>query len=79
MTTLKKPVRRVSSATVHEQGKNRQIIVILRPPNLIGFRASGCRREYTLTLDGCYVMAVRAHVAAEKRERVKARKLKRGT
>ncbi len=77
MTALTKPVRRVSAATVREQGKPRQIVVILRPPGTIGFRAAGCRREYSLSLEGCYSMAVRAAVLAEKRERVQARKERR--
>lgn len=73
MTTLSKPVRRVSPATVREQGKARQIVVTLRPPNIIGFRASGCRREYQLPLEACYTMAVRAHVLGEKKGRRQAR------
>jgi hypothetical protein len=77
MTTLTKPVRRVSGSLIHEQGRNRAIVVLLRPPNVIGFRAAGCRREYQLTIEGCYTMAVRAYVAAAQRERIKARKLKR--
>lgn len=77
MTNLSKPVRRVSSATIREQGKARKIVVILRPPNVIGFRAAGCRREYQLSLEGCYTMAVRADVLARKRAKVMTRKQKR--
>jgi hypothetical protein len=73
MTTLTKPVRRVATTTIREQGKNRNIVVVLRAPGLIGLRAAGCRREYQLPLDAVYAMAVKAHVASEKREKRKAR------
>ena len=72
MTDLTKPVKRVSNGLVREAGKTREVVVILRPPNVIGFRAKGCRREYQLTTDVCYSMAVKASVLAEKRQ--KARK-----
>lgn len=69
MTTLSKPCKRVAQTTVREQGKTRQIVVILRPPGTIGLRAAGCRREYQLSLEAVYTMAVRAQVLAEKREK----------
>jgi len=74
MTNLRKPVKRVSAGMVRESGKPREVIVILRPPNVIGFRAKGCRKEYQLTTDGCYVLAVKAHIAAEKRRKAKEKK-----
>lgn len=79
MTDLKKPVKRVSAGMVHESGKPREVVVILRPPNVIGFRAKGCRKEYQLTTDGCYLMAVKAHVADEKRRKVREKKAKQGS
>jgi hypothetical protein len=72
MTTLTKPVRRVSAAQVREQGRPRNIVVILRPPGTLGFRAAGCRREYQLPIEACYTLAVRAHVLAETRTRAQA-------
>lgn len=74
MTKLTRPVRRVSSGTIRERGRSRDIIVILRPPNVLGFRLAGCRHEYALTVEGCYTMAVRATIARERMERVKAKK-----
>lgn len=74
MTDLKKPVKRISSGLIRESGKRRNIVIILRPPNVIGFRAKGCRKEYQLTADVCYTMAVKAHIADEKRRRKQARK-----
>ena len=76
MTKLKKPVKRTGAGSIREAGKLRDIVVILRPPNVIGFRAKGCRKEYQLTTEGCYTMAVRASVAAEKKDKIKRRKEK---
>jgi hypothetical protein len=74
MTNLTKPVKRISRGFVREAGQAREVVVILRPPNVIGFRAKGCRTEYRLTTEVCYLMAVRAHVAAEKREKKRLKK-----
>lgn len=71
MTTLNKPVKRVTGGLVREHGKPREVVVVLRPPNVLGFRAKGCRKEYQLTAEACYTMAVRAHVLAAKRQRSK--------
>jgi len=67
MTTIKKPVARTTYGTVREAGKARQVVVIVRPPNVLGFRAKGCRREYQITTEVAYRMAVMATVAAERR------------
>ena len=67
MNNLTKPIKKVSEGLVREAGKPRNVVVILRPPNVIGFRAKGCRREYQLTIESCYTMAVKASVAAAKR------------
>lgn len=67
MTDLKKPVSRVSRATVLEQGRRRQIIITLEPPSLLWFRAKGCRHSYALTADACYQLAVKAAVMAQQR------------
>jgi len=74
MTNLTKPVTRTSNGLVREAGKVREVVIILRPPNIIGFRAKGCRKEYQLTADVCYTMAVKAHVLAEKREKKRQKK-----
>jgi len=74
MTVLNKQVRREASVTIREQGQNRPIVVILTPPGLIGLRAKGRRRVYTLPLETVYVMAVRAHVLRLAREKQAARR-----
>ena len=77
MTDLKKPISRVSAGVVHESGKTRPIIVILEPPNIIKFRAKGCKRAYELTTEGCFRAAVEAHVRAEKRRKKKEKEAKK--
>lgn len=71
---LKKKVKRETNGFIREAGKNREIIVILEPPNLIGFRAKGCRRVYHLTVEVCYSLAVKCEVAAKRMEKKKAKK-----
>lgn len=74
MTALHKPVKRVTGAIVPEQGEPRNIVVTLYPPNVIGFRAAGRRKEMTLTLEACYIMAARAEAEVIRKERQAARK-----
>lgn len=74
MTHLSRKVKRISDATVREAGRPRAIVVIISPPGTISFRAKGCRRTYSLDLETCYTMAVRAHVEAEKKKRKQKRK-----
>jgi hypothetical protein len=71
MTNLTKQVSRVSAGTVREAGKTRQVVVTLKPPNLLGFRAKGCRQTYRFTTDACYTAAVKAEVADQQRQKRK--------
>lgn len=75
MTDLNKPVKRVTHGMVRERGL-RPVVVILRPPNVLGFRAKGCRKEYQLTAEVCWSLAVKAEAAANARVKRLARKLK---
>lgn len=74
MTKLKRPVKRTDAGFIREAGQIRPIVVVLRPPNIIGFRAKGCRKEYQLTTGVCYAMAVKAHVAYEKKQKAHERR-----
>ncbi len=67
MTKLKQIVQRETFGTVFSQGKDREVIVSLEPPNVIGFRLKGTRQTYYLTSDGCYMAAVKAAIALDKR------------
>jgi len=75
-TILRKPVIRVTRGKVREAGKLREVIVILRPPNVIGFRAKGCKKEYQLTAEACYWMAMKAEHMYKKKKKTKKRKRK---
>jgi len=74
MTILKKPVSRRSSGIIREAGKAREIVITMRPPNLLGFRAAGCRKEYLLTAEACYCMALKAAFYATKRQKAAEKK-----
>jgi len=75
MTNLTKPVSRVSNATIREAGRTREIVITLQPPSLLGFRAKGCRKTYWLPAAACYMQAVKADVAFQKKQKAKTHKL----
>ncbi len=77
MTRLHKAVTRRTHGTVFERGKERDIIVTLRPPNVIAFKLAGLRTEHTLTVEACYWQAVKATAESIKAVR-KVRTVKRG-
>jgi len=68
---LSKPVTRKTRATIFERSKQREVIITLEPPSLIGFRLKGTRRTYYLEAAACYQLAVKATVRAGQRERRK--------
>jgi len=75
-TMLKKPVRRESSGLIREAGKVRPIIVSIEPPFLLGFRAKGCRKTYSLTAECCYMLAVKADMLDKRKQKAKDKKKK---
>ena len=78
MTTLRRHLRRVSSASVFSRGRYRPVVVILEPPGtLLGLRLKGERKTYYLPLAWCFCEAVRRTVAAEKSAKRKTRKERR--
>jgi hypothetical protein len=74
MTMLKRKLTRETSATIFESGRHRAVMVSLDPPYLIGLRLKGTRRTFYLPVDRAYLAAVKAHVAAEAREKSLRRK-----
>lgn len=73
-TSLKKAVKRVSSATVRDTGKFRPLIVTLYPGDMIGLRPQGTRREELYPLQHLYYVAIKARVNVERMEKAKAKK-----
>lgn len=75
MTPTTKPVVRVSP----DRDAARNIIVIVGPGSLIGFRLKGTRKVYETTIAACYQRAVAMDVARRKAEKAAARKARRTT
>ena len=75
MTTLRRNLSRVSSASVFSRGRYRPVVVILEPPGtLLGLRLKGERRTYHLPLAWCFCEAVRRTVATEKAAKQQAKR-----
>ena len=77
MTDLKKPIKRISSGVVRECGQVRPIVITLVPPDVLLFRAKGCRKSYALTANVCYTMAVRAEAERKRRDKQSEKKTSR--
>lgn len=74
---IRKPVSRTTRGKVREAGKFRDVVVTIRPPNIVGFRAKGCRTEYCITAEVGYMMGVRAHLADKVRQKKRVKRIKR--
>jgi hypothetical protein len=72
-TPIYKETKRVT------EGKHRgyKIVVMLAPPDLIGFRFERTRKVYWTTIAACMDMAVRQEVVAKQLARKKARRSKK--
>lgn len=66
MTTISKPIKRETSATVFERSKRRPIIISVEPGGLISLRLKGNRKTYSLDLESLYDQAVKKSLRAEK-------------
>lgn len=75
MTPLRRPVTRLSAATVRDGGKARPLVVTVHA-EFITLRPLGTRREETVSLEAAYFGAVKARVFRERMERAKERKAK---
>jgi len=67
MTKLRTPVVRETHATQYERGRQREIVVSIEPPGLLGFRLKGTRRTVRIGVEAAYWFAMRceaAHAAA---------------
>lgn len=67
MTTLNKPVRRSTNATVFDRG-HRRIVVTLQPGDVIGLRLERHRTEYLIPIADVYQIAAARTILAERRE-----------
>ena len=55
MTVIKRPVRRLFNSSSIRRG----LIVTLDPAGYIRFREKSSRREYSMSVEYCYFMAVK--------------------
>jgi len=72
-TKCTRPVYRETHGGILERGKTRPVIVSVEPPNVIGFRLKGMRTTYYLTAEGCFMQAVKAKIAQDKKDKAKAK------
>lgn len=73
MTHLTKEVRRVSYALI----RRREIIVTMRPPDLLTFRLKGTRTTYPLSIIGAFNLAVKVEALALIKCKMEERKASR--
>lgn len=79
MVGLRNPLTRLTTATVRDRGKTRNLAVTIFPNNTIGLRPSGTRKKRMeiVTLDSVYSLAVKQRVAKEQAEKRNKRAEKR--
>jgi hypothetical protein len=78
MTPTTKRTVRESSETSHYKRQYRNIIVIVGPGNLMGFKLKGCKTVFETTVGACMSLAIKQQVQAEKAAKALKRKLKKG-
>lgn len=78
MTSLKKPVRRVTARTYRIlYSQPRAVVVTLAPGDVIQFREQGRRAVFALPIDRAFSYAVRLHAEAQASIKRAERKAKR--
>jgi len=74
ITKTTKAVKRESSELARYKRELRNVIVILGPGNLIGFRIKGLRTTLETTVGACVSMAAKQLAAARESEKAAKRK-----
>lgn len=78
MTKVNRALRRETAAMVRSGGRERPVIVVLRPPGvMIEFKLKGERRSYELPTQGLFELAVDRWVRDEKARKRAERKARR--
>jgi len=73
MTKLTKEVRRLTN-TLH---RGREIIVAMRPPDMLTFRLKGTRHVYAVSILGAFNWAMKVEAVALLKQKQAERKAKR--
>ena len=77
MTELNKPLsRRARSTTIRYRKKDRRIVVILEPGDVIGMRLEGTRQVYRAGIDSVYRQMAHWHADAERLRKKKTKQNK---
>ncbi len=71
MTKVRRKWTRETDSLIFERGASRNVIITLEPAGLVGFRLKGTRKTYSLTADKCYMMALKASIMHERKEKSK--------
>jgi len=69
-----RPTKRETDAAAFERSCLRPIIVTVYPEGTISFRLKRSRREYTLPIEACYHLAVKAETIAIEKSKRKAKR-----
>ena len=73
MTNLTKEVRRLT----HTMHRGRQVIVALRPPDMLTFRLKGTRHVYAVSILGAFNWAMKVEAMALLKKHAEERKARR--
>jgi hypothetical protein len=74
MVSVTRPVVRKTAAGVYSAGL-RHVVIDLQPPGtLIGFRLTGTRQTYHLSVEFCFREAMRQELDRRRRERLARKK-----
>ena len=71
MTTLSKPVKRLTASSIRDRGHNKRLVAILYPSGILGLRPERTRREEFIPLSIAYELAIRLRVRSEQAEKRK--------
>lgn len=73
MTQLNRKVVRETKCTTYERGRHRPIIVTVYQNGLMGFRLKNLRKEYCLTVETAYLLAIKAELVGRERKTKKGK------
>lgn len=75
MTQLTKPVKRTLGRSAGSgRDLHRETVITLYPGGVIGFRSKGRRHEYTVSVEACFSLAVKAEAEAQRKAKAAKRK-----
>ena len=67
----------MSGAEVRDRGKYRRLVITLYPNDTIGLRPEKMRKEEIVSIESCYVLAIKQRVAQEHRDKLALKKVRK--